>query len=122
MSKLTVSITNDAGATVGQYEIEGLDSPAEKEEQKRTGYVLNQIRIAAEVHKYYADFAEPSSLHLESVSFGLDFDDPTKGLRSQNVNALWLEIEILLRGARLNFAESRIVKDIETEYGVNTPD
>jgi hypothetical protein len=52
----------------------------------------------------------------------MDFDDPTKGLRGENVNALWLEIENLLRGARLNFAESRIVKDIETEYGGDTPD
>ena len=109
MSKLTITVTNDSGDALGQYEIAGFDSPIDAEERRRTGYLLNQIRIAAEVHRYYSDFAEPATLYQQSVPFGLDFDDPTKGMRSENVNALWLEIENLLRGARLNFSESRVV-------------
>jgi hypothetical protein len=122
MSKLTITITNDAGATMGQYEIGGLDSPTEGEEKRRTVYLLNQIRVAAEVHKYYQDFAEPPRLYQTSSSSTIDFDDPTKDLRGENVNALWLEIANLLRGARLNFAASRIVKKIEMEYIEATPE
>src|SRR5262249_14496361 len=122
VSKLTISVTNDVGVRLGRYEIEGLDSPSERQDQGQTGYILNQTRIVAEVQKYYADFAEPTRLYLETTPFALDFDDPTKGLRSGNVNALWLEIENLFRGARRNFAESRIIKDIETEYQSDTPE
>jgi hypothetical protein len=122
MSKLTITVTNDSGDALGRYEIVGFDSPTDAEERQRTIYLLNQIRIAAEVHRYYADFAEPATLYQRSISFGLDFDDPTKGMRSENVNALWLEIENFLRGARLNFSESRVVKQIEMEYSGDTPE
>jgi hypothetical protein len=122
MSKLTITIANEAGGTLGQYEIAGSDSPTEAEELRRTGYLLNQIRIAAEVHKYHGDFAEPDQLHQISVPFQVNFDDPTQGMRGENVNALWLEIGNLLRGARLNFSQSRVMKQIEMEYGADTPE
>src|SRR5262245_34673650 len=104
MTKLTITITNDSGTTMGQCEIGGFDSPSEEEEKRRVEYLLNQIRIVGAAHNYYVDFPEPPQLYRSAGSFAFDYDDPTKYLRNENVNALWLEIENLLRGARLNFA------------------
>lgn len=122
MSNLTITVTNVAGKSLGQYKTAGFDSSSDAEEYGLNGYLLNQIRVAAEVHKYYADFAEPATLYHPSVPFGFDFDGPTKEMRGENVNALWLEIENLLRGARLNFSMSRVMKQIELECSGDTPE
>lgn len=121
MSKLTVTIINDTGKTISRYEINVLDSLSEAEEQRRAAVVLDQIRIAAEVHKYYADFEEPT-FYEPFLKFRLNLQDPTQILRIENVNKLLLEIENLLRGSGLNFAASRIIKDIEAEYNDTTPE
>lgn len=122
MSKLTITITNGSGDEMGQYEAAGFDSPTDAEERRRTGYLLNRVRIAVEVQNYYADFAEPNTLYQHTVASELDCDEPTKGMRGENIKALWLEIENLLRGARLNFSESRVRKQIEMEYRGDTPE
>ena len=51
---------------------------------------------------------------MASPTFFLD--DPIKAIHLQNVNELWLEIENLMYGARLNFATAMTLKGLEDQY------
>lgn len=122
MSTLTITITNADGAELARYAIPESEAATAVEDRRRAGYLLNRIRAAAEVYPYYADFPEPPCLRNSAGCVTVDFADPMRALRAENVEALWLEIENLLRGARLNFAESRVLKAIELEFSGEDPE
>jgi hypothetical protein len=111
---LKVTITNESGAVTGEYVIGCLDRPGLDSEQYDTAYTINLIRAAAERHLYLADFPPVHALSQMSPTFYLN--DAVKTAHMQNVNELWLEIENLLLGARLNFATARIFKDLEDSH------
>jgi hypothetical protein len=114
MPKLKVTISNEAGEITGDCVIDCLARPGLDIERYDTHYTINLIRAAAERHLYLPDFLEPPPLSMASLTF--DLEDPIRTLHLQNVNELWLEIENLMRGARLNFATARTLKQLEDAY------
>jgi hypothetical protein len=115
---LKVTITNENGAVTGEYVIDCLDRPGLDSEKYDTAYTINLIRAAAERHLYLADFPPVHALSQMSPTFSLN--DVVKTAHMQNVNELWLEMENLLLGARLNFATARIFKDLEDGHSSQT--
>lgn len=114
MTKLKVTISNEAGKETGAYIIQCADRPGLDVERYGTSYSLNLIRAAAERHIYLSDFPEVPPLSLASPTFSLS--NPIEACHLKNVNELWLEISNLLLGARLNFAMSRTLKQLEDEH------
>jgi hypothetical protein len=115
MPNLEMTITNEAGSVTGRYTIECASRPGLDVEQFDTIYSINLIRCAAERHVYLADFPPPLSFSLET--FTVTLVDLQKAQHVRNINELWLEIDNLMLGARLNFATSRVLKELEGEHG-----
>jgi hypothetical protein len=118
MPTLKVNITNEAGEVTGDYTINCVPRPGLDTERYDTQYSINLLRAAAERHRHLPDFLAPQPLSMASLEFYLD--DPIKMIRLQNVNELWLEIENLMHGARLNFATARTLKELEDEHNEAT--
>jgi hypothetical protein len=114
MTKLKVTISNEAGVETGSYIIECVDRPGLNVEEYDTLYSLSLIRAAAERHIYLNDFPDVPPLSMASPTF--DLADPIGAIHLKNVNELWLEIHNLMLGARLNFATSRVLKHLEDEH------
>lgn len=72
----------------------------------------------SERHRFLVDFNEPP--HFSSFSPIFQFGDPVKTIRLNNVNEVWLEIQNLLYGARLNFATARTLRQLEDGYSKTT--
>lgn len=114
MPKLTVTISNEAGRVTGSYVIDCVDRPGLDSEAYDTLYTIDLIRSAAERDKYLSDFDNVPAFSKDTVSFALS--DPRRLLRLNNVNELWLEIQNLMLGARLNFATARMLKELEDHH------
>src|SRR5260370_36342415 len=118
MPNLEVTITNEAGSVTGRYTIDCASRAGLDVEKFDTLYSINLIRAAAERHIYLADFPAPLPLSLETITSS--FNDPMRAIHLRNVNELWFEIDNLILGARLNFATSRILKQLEEAHGSAT--
>jgi hypothetical protein len=118
MKHLDVTITNETGAVTGEYTIECVNRPGLDVEKYDSLYTINLIRTVAERHHYLDDFVELSPLSMASVAVYMT--DPVRVMHLNNVNELWFEIENLMRSARLNFASSRMLKQLEDEQVGNT--
>jgi hypothetical protein len=113
MKKLKVTITNEAGRVTGDYVIDCVHRPGLDVEKFDTLYTLNLVRGAAERHVYLVDF--PDVHPLSMVSSTLNLTNPIEAIHLNNVNEIWLEVENLMLGARLNFSTARILKQLEDE-------
>lgn len=114
MPKLKVTITNDADVRTGEYTIDCVHRPGLNVERYDTLYTINLIRSAAERHDHLSDF--PDAPPLSIVSPTLDLMNMMEAIHLNNVNEIWMEIQNLMLGARLNFATARILKQLEDEH------
>jgi hypothetical protein len=114
MPKLKVTITNEGNEVTGQYEIDCVNRPGSDSVAYDSAYTIDLIRVAAERHRYLADFPDAPPLSLMSATYQLD--DPMRPLDLYNVNELWFEVQNLISGARLNFATARMLKELEDAH------
>src|ERR1700680_2027928 len=106
MPKLTVTITNQGGSIRGHLWIDCADRPDLDSEAYYSAQTIDLIRSVAERDRFLTDFPEPPVLTLASATPVPG--DPVRTQNLHNVNELWLEVQNLLFGARLNFATARM--------------
>jgi hypothetical protein len=114
MPKLTVTITNQDKSITNRYVIDCADRPGLDCEAYYSAQTIDLIRSVAERDQYLLDFLEPPVLPLMSATPVPG--DPIRTQNFHNINELWLEVQNLLLGARVNLATARMLKELEDQY------